>query len=759
MHSSQPLDAWYGRLIGDNQRYRIEQHLGGGGMGDVFLATDMSLGGRVALKLLKEKLAIGELRKRFEREVAVCVALRSEHIVQVSDYGVTPEGYPFYVMEYLNGQTLRQLLRSEPLLSVERAVQIVVQVCDGLNLAHRGVILSASGTHDTRGRNGDQVKIVHRDLKPDNIFLVPTALGELVKILDFGIAKLRSEQPEHTIATTMFLGTYRYAAPEQLEIEQDLDERADIYSLGMILYEMLSGTDPFGLGMSPTPVSGVTWAVAHCSKPPIPLRQQPGCADISPSLEAIVMRCLHKSPSDRFSSVNELQRALRAAIHLPLDSSSETDATRLVVTADTTAHINATDWGTTGLGTTDLGTSSITSATQDLTPTVLRAEYKTVFDSPVNRFKLFRNPVSLVVVVGLTAVCLGFGVHYVSQSSTVSGLFPEAIAEGAGASEDLEHSGNPDRSPVQSAPMAGITSGSASGAIEVSSALVKSLAGHSDTVWAVALAPDDQTIVSGGFDASIKLWDLPTGTHRTLLGHSDAVRSVAITPNGKTLVSGSSDTTIKLWDLPTRELLQTLSGHSGPIWSVAVSADGQTIASGSYDGTVRVWDLPTGQLIHTLPEHYDSVWSVAISPDGETLVSGSYDGTAKIWNLRTGELIRSLSRHSEPVRSVAISPNGQLLATASWDKTVKIWNLQTGELVHTLEGHSDRVISVAFSPSGEMLASGSLDRTINLWNLAAGTHHQTLFGHSDWVVAVAFGLNGKTLVSGSKDQTVNLWRW
>jgi eukaryotic-like serine/threonine-protein kinase len=747
MNSSQLLDAWYGRLIGDSQRYRIDQHLGGGGMGDVFLATDMALGSHVALKLLKEKLAIGELRKRFECEVAVCVALRSEHIVQVSDYGVTPEGYPFYVMEYLNGQTLGQLLRSEQRLSVERAVRIVVQVCDGLNLAHQGVMLSHSSPHDTSGRSGDRVKIVHRDLKPDNIFLVPTALGELVKVLDFGIAKLRSEHAEHTIATTMFLGTYRYAAPEQLEIEHGLDGRADIYSLGMILYEMLSGTDPFGLGLSPTPVSGVTWAVAHCSKPPIPLRQQPGCTDISPAVEAIVMRCLHKSPNDRFSSVNELQGALRAAIHLPVDSSSETDANRLLVVAH---PVDATD----------LGTSSITSGTQDMTPTVLRTEYKTIFDSSVNRFKLFHNPVSLVVGVGLTAAFLGFGVHYVSQSSTVSGLFSEAIADSSDDSEDLENSGNPDRSPFQSAPMAGTTSGSASsGAIEVSSALMESLAGHSDTVWAVALAPDDRTIASGGFDSTIKLWDLPTGTHRTLLGHSDAVRSVAITPDGQTLVSGSSDTTIKLWDLQSGELLQTLSGHSGPIWSVAVSADSQTIASGSYDGTVRVWDLQTGQLIHTLPEHYDSVWSVAISPDGKTLVSGSYDGTAKIWNLQTGELIRSLSRHSEPVRSVAISPNGQLLATASWDKTVKVWNLQTGDLVHTLEGHTDRVISVAFSPSGETLASGSLDRTINLWALATGTHHQTLFGHSDWVVTVAFGFNGKTLVSGSKDQMVNLWRW
>ncbi|WP_254721983.1 protein kinase domain-containing protein [Kovacikia minuta] len=134
MNASQMLDPWIGQLIGDRQRYRLERRLGGGGMGEVFLAMDTLLGQPVALKLLDAKLASGDLRRRFEQEVTVITALRSQHIVQVIDHGVTSDGYPFYVMEYLQGRTLGQLLYRERPLSVERSVSIVMQVCAGLQL-------------------------------------------------------------------------------------------------------------------------------------------------------------------------------------------------------------------------------------------------------------------------------------------------------------------------------------------------------------------------------------------------------------------------------------------------------------------------------------------------------------------------------------------------------------------------------------------------------------------------------------------------
>ncbi|OWY66000.1 hypothetical protein B7486_38995 [cyanobacterium TDX16] len=307
MSSPSQNNPWIDRLVGEGDRYRISKCLSMGGMGEVYLAIDTKLNKPVALKLLKESLAKStEMYQRFQREVELCTALNSEHIVKILDFGTTPEDFPFYVMEYLEGESLGRLLQRQKRLNVKRTAEIMRQVCVGLQLAHAGVVLK-----------GERVKIVHRDLKPDNIFLVPTALGGLVKILDFGIAKKIREtlsQSKYTVFTDIFLGTFRYAAPEQIVISQEIDGRADIYSWGIIFYRMLSGTDPFGLGSETQQISEATWAKAHTSRSPQPLRSQPGGEQISPQLDALVLKCLQKSPEDRFATIADLKQALSGAI-------------------------------------------------------------------------------------------------------------------------------------------------------------------------------------------------------------------------------------------------------------------------------------------------------------------------------------------------------------------------------------------------------------------------------------------------------------
>ncbi|CAN1208870.1 hypothetical protein TUMEXPCC7403_01515 [Tumidithrix helvetica PCC 7403] len=316
MNSSSQSDAWIGQFVGDRQRYRIDKNLGGGGMGDVYLAMDTLLGKQVALKLLKGSLVNAEgFFKRFEREVAVCAALKSDHIVGITDYGLVSGGYPFYVMEYLQGQTLRQKLDRDKQLSPKQTVNIISQVCRGLKVAHDGVTLWKNNASES-----ETIKVVHRDLKPDNIFLVPSSLGELAKIIDFGVVKLCTEsQNDESILTVQksIIGTLRYAAPEQLEGLSTVDSRADIYSLGVILYEMLTGVDPFGfLSPSRRGATSASWIVAHTTKPPNPFQGLVGCEHIPPALEAVVMKCLQKLPADRFDSVDKLEQALKAAIHL-----------------------------------------------------------------------------------------------------------------------------------------------------------------------------------------------------------------------------------------------------------------------------------------------------------------------------------------------------------------------------------------------------------------------------------------------------------
>jgi WD40 repeat protein len=742
MNFSQPLQSWLGQTIDDRQRYLLNQRIGGGGMGEVFLATDTLLGQSVALKLLNSKLANEQMRYRFEQEVAVSAALRSNHIVQVFDYGVTAEGYPFYVMEYLCGQTLGQLLKREKRLSIDRTVNIITQVCAGLSLAHQGVYLRWKG--DKPGSSRDVVKVIHRDLKPDNIFLLPTSLGEFVKILDFGIAKIRTEHPDYTYATNMFMGTYQYASPEQLRAEKNLDARADIYSLGVILYKMLSGAPPFQFELehqSEIQPSAAVWAAAHLTKPPIPLRDQPGCDHISPMLEAVVMRCLSKAPSQRFSSVLELTQALHTAVGLPDPEAIEaTHAGQLPIIAQP-APLPLPSLSP------PIEPELSDSPTEE---SCYHTAQEVVSGEKERETRRFSRSVVLLTLSGLTiAMALGTRVHSLwsaaslSLSNDLAGDSPiTASQDGRGASSaPLNRSGH---SPT----------------VRTITTATQLLTGHTDTVWDVEISPDGRTVVSGSFDKSIRFWDVQTGNlKQTLLGHTDAVRAIAFSPNGTILASGSGDKTIKLWDLPTGKLRHTLLGHSAAVWSVAISPDGQTLASGGYDGVVKTWNVQTGELLQTFPEHYDSIWSVAISPDGQTLASGSYGGTIQIWELSTGRVIRTLAAHTDAVRSIDISADGRTLVSGSWDKTIKVWDLQTGELRHTLTGHSDRVLSVAISPNNQTVASSGIDRRIHLWNLQTGTLQHTLTGHSDWVIAVAFSPDGNQLVSGSKDKSIRLWQW
>jgi eukaryotic-like serine/threonine-protein kinase len=673
-----------------NKRYRIVERLGGGGMGNVYLAMDTRLDKLVALKLLKESLADDEsMRVRFDCELAICAALKSQHIVQVSDYGVTPEGYPFYVMEYLEGQTLGQLLARSKKLSPQKVCQLVTQICAGLQVAHEGVTFKKINSSDRtapdaqrfacpEGSGTNRVKVVHRDLKPENIFLVSTALGDLVKIIDFGIAKIRHfHTTEHTNITDVFLGTCHYASPEQIKGAKNLDERSDIYSLGLIIYEMLSGFDPFGFNYRQNRVSGEAWIVANASTTPQLLRSQPDCQQLSLELEAVVMRCLHKSPQERFSSVGELSQALQAAVAGELQK--ETSNSLIVPSS----------------------------------PTVKTR--RTFFQTPRNCW-LSLGVSAIAITAGL------FGLPKLLSTPISNNLLEksEAIA--------------PDYS------------------------LVKTLAGHSDTIWAVALSADGQTLASGSEDRTIKLWNPKTGRiKKSFLGHTDTIRAIALSLDGHLLVSGSSDRTIKLWNLKTEKLIRTLEGHQDTVWSVAISSSRVYLASASSDRTIKIWNIHTKQLLHTLKGHSDWVFSVAFSPDGQTLASASKDGTIKLWDVKTGRELHTFTGHKDVVRAVTFDPLGRYLASASWDGTVKIWDVQSKKELQTISSYGDRLTSVIFNPDGT-LASGSINGTVKLWDWKKQVLLRTHTGHGDWVLSLVSDPSGDTLISSSKDRTLKIWR-
>jgi len=276
-------DPFLGRLLA--QRYRLTHLLGQGGMGRVYLAQDLLFGGvEVAVKLLSQPAMDEQARLRFEREAKACAALgqKSLHIVKVSDYGITADGVPFYVMEYLNGQTLKDILATGS-LPLERFFRLARQIGLELKAAHEGILLE-----------GQRIQVIHRDLKPANVIvLADESLGELAKLVDFGIAKLLNTR-ESLSLTHAYLGTLAYSSPEQLE-GLPLDARSDIYSFGIMLYQMVSGQMP----LQPTTESFPGWYQAHHKQRPLPLEELGLPLALPAGLSDLILSCLAKDPAAR----------------------------------------------------------------------------------------------------------------------------------------------------------------------------------------------------------------------------------------------------------------------------------------------------------------------------------------------------------------------------------------------------------------------------------------------------------------------------
>jgi len=292
-------DPNIGRLL--DERYKLVELIGTGAMGRVYLAKDTLLGGvPVAIKFLSlgiqnQKL---RLRERFEQEARTCALLgqKSLHIVRVTDFGVDKEhGTPFYVMEYLQGESLSDVIRAHA-LPLPKFLSMARQICLGLQCAHEGIPVE-----------GKICSIIHRDIKPSNILVIQDpSLGQLVKVLDFGIAKLRQADSDQT---NYYLGTLAFSSPEQME-GKELDNRSDIYSLGVLMFEMLTGKMPL---QAETHSFGGWYKVHHFQQPRSFDSASPGLK-VPKALESLIMSCLAKTPNERPQSVAHILKALE-----PLD--------------------------------------------------------------------------------------------------------------------------------------------------------------------------------------------------------------------------------------------------------------------------------------------------------------------------------------------------------------------------------------------------------------------------------------------------------
>ncbi len=280
--------------------------------------------------------------------------------------------------------------------------------------------------------------------------------------------------------------------------------------------------------------------------------------------------------------------------------------------------------------------------------------------------------------------------------------------------------------------------------------------GHTASVNAVAVTPDEQQAISASADGTLRVWDLKNGQSlRTLQGHTAPVNAVTVTPDGQQAVSASADGTLRVWDLKSGQSLTTLEGHTAPVNAVVVA--GQQAISASLDGILRVWDLKNGNSLRTLQGHTASVNAVAVIPNGQQVVSASNDGTLRVWDLKSGQSLTTLEGHTAPVNAVGVTPDGQQAVSASADSTLRVWDLKSGTSSRALEGHSAPVLGVAVTPDGKQAISASADGTLRVWDLKSTQLQRTFRGHTYPVNAVTVTPNGQQVFSASADGSVRVW--
>ena len=295
---------------------------------------------------------------------------------------------------------------------------------------------------------------------------------------------------------------------------------------------------------------------------------------------------------------------------------------------------------------------------------------------------------------------------------------------------------------------------------------VDRLLGHYDWVNSVAFSPDDQRIVSGSDDKTLRLWEAATGEPigSPLLGHRGGIRAVAFSPDGRHIVSGSDDKTLRLWDaISGKPLKSPIIGHDELVNAVSYSPDGRLIASGSWDNTIRLWDANSNNPMKVSPmvqSKASGINSIVFSPDGRHLAAGYSDKTLRLWDVATGRPIGSQLRgHEEPVDTVAFSPDGSFIVSGSDDATLRIWDSRTGQpQLQPFQGHKGSVYSVAFSPDGRLIISGSADTTLRRWDARSGRQiGSAIKGHTKAVQTISISSDGRRIASGSMDNTIRLW--
>ena len=732
-----------------------EAEIGRGGIGRVLLAFDEHLGREVAIKELlvdsnegspisgPSAQRLSNARARFLREARVTGQLEHPNIMPVYELGRRRSGGLYYTMRMVRGRTLSQALQAcKSLTDRLHLLTHFIDLCQALAYAH------------SRG-------VVHRDVKPDNVML--GEFGETV-VLDWGLAKVRGKRDirgleiEREIELLRdagagrtlegaALGTPAYMSPEQAEGKMNrIDERSDVWSLGAVLYEILTGRPPYE-GLTAFEVIG------RVLKDPVqPVRSI--CPEAPAELASVCEKALCRNHQGRYAGAGELA----------------TDVQRFL----TGGRVKAYDYPLWEL---------------------------------LSRFaRRHRAVLSVLMLALLVIAALGIWSHLLVVDERNRAVAAELDERQRRAEAQLEGARaaflGGDAFEARAKLRGSLQTRDSAAARNLWLELRRQ-----DQVWVrkigdyingLNISPDGRLIALGADGNNAFLLDARTReVRRVLRGHTFFLNWLSFSPDSRSLVTASADKTARIWDVASGTTRHVLRGHTGIVWNAVYSPDGKRIATASEDGTLRVWDAQTGKALRELKAGKRAS-AVAFSPDGKLLYGGGHQGQIQIWDSSTGENRgqvkasdrsanfieaspdgrslcgcagdgvylfdlanknhKHLAGHTGDVTTVRFDPTGERIVSAGRDHQIRIWSARSGALLRVLEGHTAGVFSAAFTDKGRRIASAGWDQTARLWDLQTIGEARVLHGHGDMIWTASFTSAGDLLASGGDDGKARVWK-